>query len=274
MSQRIIDSLIELEVAAANRFWQDEDRSAWKDEILRLAENKDTAQLKPHLTQSPEPLRTGITCAQVLVGDEDLKVALMRRSHDKSKSHSLAHQDSIPSPFSSQSLSGIYLRPGFWVQDTWYEQEQQLRTALSDARSNGTLVFRNGFFNQMADILLTADLGFSGIQIHVHNLDLYELQMAIELARDCRLCPIISAAGLDQLELAIQTDAPHLGLCFFPDQDLQEQLSFVQRAIPRIPEGCSRILFGSILDQSEMAYFSHLQFDAVFQFNSHLYETS
>lgn len=265
MTQRIIDSLIDLEIAAANRFWQEEDRSAWKDDILRFSENKNTAQLKPHFNQSNEQMRTGMTCAQVLIGDEDLKAALTRRSPDKPKPHATATEGRSP----SQTLSGIYLRPGFWMQETWHEQEQQLRTALSDARSHGTLVVRNGFFNQTADILLAADLGFSGIQIHVHNLDLYELQMAIELARDCRLCPILSAARLSELELAIQTDAPHLGLCFFPDQDLQEQLSFVQRAVPQIPDGCSRILFGSVLDESEMNYFSHLHFDAVFQFNSH-----
>jgi indole-3-glycerol phosphate synthase len=150
--------------------------------------------------------------------------------------------------------------------DNWHAIEQNLRSHLEWSRERGHLVFRNGFFNSSADILMAAELGFTGVQIHVHSMDLFELQMALELARDCRLCPIVSAANVEELELAIQTDAPHLGLCFFPEQSSHEQMQFVQQAITKIPKDCTRVLFGSIRSESELSYLSHLSFDCIFRF--------
>lgn len=266
MTQKIIQSLIELEAAAASSFWVSEDRSAWKEELLRFAETKSTPQLKPHLSERPERALHRPLFAHVDICDDELirifGGEVMPRESDEDQTKSMFSIETQ----NAKNISGVYLSPGFWMEDSWQLAELEFRKLLEQARQNEKIVFRNGFFNQAADILMTADLGFTGIQLHVHHLDLFELQMAVELARDCRLCPIVSAATYEELELAIQTDAPHLGLCYFPGLDNHEQEAFIQRAILRIPKDCTRTLFASIKTEAELNYLSSLPFDLVFQF--------
>jgi hypothetical protein len=91
--------------------------------------------------------------------------------------------------------------------------------------------------------------------------------MAVELARDCRLCPIVSAADEDQLEQVVQTDAPHIALCYFPDKSAELAARFVQRSLPRIPNNCSKILLAATQTNNEAQLLSKLGFDLALQFN-------
>ena len=268
LNHRLIESLIELENAAAEQFWVSEDRSAWKEELLSFAESKKPLQLKPYLNESADHPAGHPLLANVTFLDGEL----MRIFGNPIKQSTLNPNEdnfSIEKQYpENERVSGLFLGPGFWMGEQLHSLEQNLRSHLEWARQQGHLVFRSGFFNSSADILMAAELGFSGVQIHVHSLDLYELQMALELARDCKLCPIVSAATTKELELAIQTDAPHLGLCFFPGQNGHEHIQFVQQAITQIPKDCTRVLLGAIKNESELSYLSHLPFDCIFQFGA------
>lgn len=268
LNHALINSLVELETAAALRFWASEDRTAWKDEILRFAETKHPLQLKPLLAQSKGGNKTKPILAEVaLLDDELIRIFCPQLPHP---THDQTHSQTSVKANTQQTdlVSGLFLSPGFWLNENWEQFEVELRSHLEAHRQEEKLVFRTGFFNNAADILMAAELGFTGIQIHVHTMDLFELQMAIELARDCKLCPIVSAATLKELELAIQTDAPHVGLCFFPGQNAHEHELFVQRGITQIPKDCTRILFASLKSSTELNYLSQLPFDCIFQLSA------
>lgn len=268
LTQKLINSLFELEQAASERFWTVEDRSAWKDELLRFAETKKAAQLKPYLREWTAKSTSKTALAEVTLLDDELVRIFGHQENLLAADTDNEDAADGNNPTSNGQISGVFLGPGFWLNDHWHSTEQRLRSQLEFSCQQGHLVFRNGFFNSAADILMAAELGFTGIQIHAHTLDLFQLQMAIELARDCRLCPIVSAATPEELELAVQTDAPHLGLCYFPEQSNHEQSAFVQQAITQIPKDCTRILFAAIKNASELNYLSQLPFDCIFHFGA------
>ncbi|MBM3382408.1 MAG: hypothetical protein FJY29_08205 [Betaproteobacteria bacterium] len=272
MNHPVIEALTQLEFAAAEQFWNSEDRSAWKEDLLRQSETLTLVSLKKFITPpagEEKPTRTQVPVFPATIWDSDLRQCFYSKSVD-------AHEASEPDTFQialsrltqsdAGTLMGVMLRPGFWMNETWADEEDLLRNALKAAREKQTLVFRTGFFTHPADILLAADLGFTGIQIHAGQLDLYELQMAIELARDCKLCPVVSVSTEAEMEQVVQTDAPHIALCSFPGEGQDASLRFVQNALPKIPNNCTRILMTANRSEQDLQLIGRLGFHAIIHF--------
>ncbi len=250
MNQSIIKTLGELEQAAARQWWNSENRLAWRDELLRTCEDRTFVPLKTCLTQSAQlmPVRIWdtdlLSCftAENIESEEDLFLRIANETEGLAKDAPLA----------------IALRPGFWMSETWTLQEDILRSAMQKARLSKALVMRCGFLSEQADILITADLGFSGIQIHVSDLDVFQLQLLIELARDCRLTPIVSVENNSQLETVLGTDAPHIVLCCMKGSGYEAALRFVQQSLPRLPQNCTKLLLTGTASQTDVQLFGKL----------------
>lgn len=270
MSHPLIDSLVELERVAAQEFWKTEDRTAWRDDLLRQCETRNLLTLKSYLGGASGSLKSP-AIFPVFMWDSDL-----RRCFSIAHSKNVQETPSIE-PFSTvlhslkslspASMAGVFLRPGFWMTESWQTEETELRDVLASARSRNSMIVRCGFLTQHADILISSELGFSAIQIHAGSLDIYELQMAIELARDCRLCPIVSVATDEEMEQAIQTDAPHIALCHFPMEGIEQSAKFIQSALPRVPANCTRVLMTAAANTAEATLLNRLGFTSTFQFN-------
>jgi hypothetical protein len=275
LNHPIIDTLAQLDSAAAQQFWNSEDRSVWKDDLLRQSETLDILTLKQFLPTSiseDKTARTAIPVFSTFMWDKDLRNCFIQKSSERSSSDEQEAQFQFIleqlAACNQTSLMGIMLRPGFWMTESWPDEEERLRNTLRIARKNRVLVFRNGFITHHADILLAADLGFTGVQIHAGDLDLFELQMAIELARDCKLCPVVSVSNEAQMEQVIQTDAPHIALCHFPSEGHESTIRFIQNALPKIPSNCTRLLMTASRSESELQLFGRLGFQAIIHFGS------
>lgn len=273
MSHPLIDALTELEEASSKAFWTGEDRTAWRDDLLRQSLSRDLVSLQKlisSLAENREPHQTGRELIHVSMWDSDLQRCFGNNSTDEAQLQYNQHFEETLNRIETSTANTVvpvYLRPGFWMNESWIQEEEPLRRSLAAARSQNALTLRCGFLTQQADIYLAADLGFSAVQIHARGLDLYELQMAVELARDCRLCPIVSAANEDEVEQVIQTDAPHIALCYFPDKAAELSARFVQRTLPRIPNNCSKILLAATQTNAEIQLLTKLGFDLAIQFN-------
>lgn len=270
LSHQLINTLVELEIAAARAFWNAEDRDAWRNDVLRQRETRELISLKQLLKLSNLKQKPETQYQILLTWDQDLLRCL---SGTVIPEHypQLTFRDTLSHlrNADSKSIAPLFLRPGFWMCESWLEEENDLRECLSLAHEKGVMILRCGFLTQQADIYLTADLGFSAVQLHAHGLDLYELQMAVELARDCRLSPIVSASNEEELEQVLQTDAPHIALCYFPSGVREQSARFIQRALPQIPNNCTKILFAATEQHSEIQLISRLGFDLAVQFNPH-----
>jgi hypothetical protein len=267
--QALIDSFLELERAAADCFWKSENREAWRDDLLRLRETQNILPLKTQFdlsesAQQKQKTRDG----SILLWDSDLIRCLTTSSPPTSDEDSFRAVVHTLSGMQKHTLTGLFLRPGFWMQPTWPEQEFPLRTALSRARENGAFIIRCGFLTQASDILWAADLGFSGIQIHAQGLDLFELQLAIELARDCRLSPVVSVSSFAELELVLQTDAPHIALCHLSSTGKGSTTHFMSEGLSRIPKNCSRLVIATALPASEIRALGKSGLDAALFFTT------
>jgi hypothetical protein len=269
LNHPVIDALTQLEWAAAQQFWNSEDRSVWKDDLLRQCETRAILALKKFMANNfteDKSNRTAVPVFPALMWDTDLRQCFTRQPAEtiqlQNSNHFQLALDTL-SESEPGSLIGMMLRPGFWMTDSWPAEEEQLRSALKTARANETLVFRTGFLTHQADILLAADLGFTGIQIHAAQLDLYELQMALELARDCKLCPLVSVSNPAEMEQVVQTDAPHIALCHFPTDGQELSMRFVQQALPKIPNSCSRLLITASCTESDLQLLGRLGFQAI-----------
>jgi len=269
LSHQLIDSFVELERVAAQEFWKSEDRTAWRDDLLRKSETRDLLTLKSYLGRAPAPLKSP-DIFPVLMWDSDLRrcfrSVISTDSEETSSNEQFSAALNELNGMSPSSVAGIFLRPGFWMTESWQMEENELRDALANARRTNSLIVRCGFLTQHTDILLASDLGFSAIQIHAGSLDIYELQMAIELARDCRLCPIVSVATEEEMEQAVQTDAPHIALCHFPMEGKEQTAKFIQNALPRIPANCTRVLMTAATNDAEVTLLTRLGFTSAFQF--------
>ncbi len=270
MSHPLIDSFVELERVAAQEFWKSEDRTAWRDDLLRQCETRDLLSLKSYLGRASGSLKSP-AIFPVFMWDNDLRrcfsIANSINSQETTSNEPFSTVLNSLKNLSPSSVAGLFLRPGFWMTESWQVEENDLRDALANARSTNSMIVRCGFLTQQADILLASDLGFSAIQIHAGSLDLYELQMAIELARDCRLCPIVSVATEEEMEQAIQTDAPHIALCHFPMEGIEQSAKFIQSALPRVPANCTRVLLTAAANTAEATLLTRLGFTSTFQFN-------
>lgn len=264
MNLPLIDSFIELERAAADCFWKSENRTAWRDDLLRLRETANILPLKEQFISSEEhSVKQSFREAPVLMWDEDLLHCFTGCQLQKNEQEAFQHVIELLKTKHRNTLTGIFLRPGFWMNTSWTEQEAPLREALSSAKENGGFIMRCGFLTQPADILWTADLGFSGVQIHARGLDLFELQMAIELARDCRLSPVVSVSSPDELELVLQTDAPHIAICQLATPSKGTAFNLLSEALARIPKNCSRLLMTKAMTQNEIRLLLKQGFDAI-----------
>lgn len=255
LNHRVIDTLVELERSAARVWWESEDRTAWRDDLLRRLDTHSPLQFKAFLNQA---------CGrpEIFAWDDDLlqcfspatQITETRTFDDLiSKIHMLK----------SNQVLGLIPRPGFWLTESWHEEEDLLRQALAGAKEKQSLVVRCGFLTQQSDVLMAADLGFSGVQIHADGLDLFELQLLIELARDCRISPIVSISNRSQVETVLQTDAPHIALCCLAGESYEESIRFVQEALPGIPANCTKILIASAFEEREIANLGRLGFQSV-----------
>jgi hypothetical protein len=258
VNQSIIKTLSELEAAAAQNWWETEDRFAWREELLRTCESLDFIPLKGCLKNSPQTV-------PVKIWDEDLASCFSSVNFDTE----VAEFEKVISEtqkLNKDDLLAMALRPGFWLSENWPAQEEPLRTALQKARFARALVVRCGFLSEQAEILMTAELGFSGVQIHAADLDVFQLQFLIELARDCRLTPMVSVENEKQLETVIGTDAPHIILCCMKDSGYEAALRFVQQSIPQLPENCTKSLITGPTGQTDIQLFGRLGLNAVLTF--------
>jgi hypothetical protein len=255
LSHPVIDTLVELESSAARIWWSSEDRAAWRDDLLRRLDSQPTLFLKSFLKQPS----TGF---EVLTWDEDLLRCFSQTRQPSTARTFESIAEKIQTVESGQIL-GLMPRPGFWLTETWHEEEDILRESLSIAKKKQALIVRCGFVTEQSDVLLAAELGFSGVQIHAAALDLFELQLLIELARDCRLSPIVSISDTAQMQTLLETDAPHVALCCLAGEGFEEAIRFVQDALPGIPSNCTKILLTAALDEKEVMNFARLGFHSV-----------
>ncbi|NBW80518.1 hypothetical protein EBR21_02075 [bacterium] len=246
---------MELERSAARIWWSSEDRAAWRDDLLRRLDSQPTLFFKSFLKESCPRF-------EVLTWDEDL----LRCFSTTRQQHPVRNFGEIVEKIQNiehAHVLGVLPRPGFWLTDTWHEEEDILRESLSVAKKKQALVVRCGFVTEQSDILMAAELGFSGVQIHAAGLDLFELQMLIELARDCRMSPIVSISDSEQMNTMLQTDAPHVALCCLAGEGFEDSIRFVQSALPSIPSNCTKILLAAALDEKEVMNFTRLGFQSV-----------
>ncbi len=199
---------------------------------------------------------------EVLTWDEDLLRCFSQVGQPSAHRNFEAIIERIQNIESGQVL-GLLPRPGFWLDENWHEQEDILRESLSIAKKKQALILRCGFVTEQSDVLMAAELGFSGVQIHAAGLDLFELQMLIELARDCRLSPIVSISDTEQMNTMLQTDAPHVALCCLAGEGFEDSIRFVQNALPGIPSNCTKILLAAALEEKEVMNFARLGFQTV-----------
>jgi hypothetical protein len=258
VNQSIIKTLSELETTAARNWWEMEDRFAWRDDLLRTCESRDFIPLKGCLKNMPQSIA-------IRIWDEDLATCFTSGSFESEDSEF----DKIileTRNLNKDDLLAMALRPGFWLSENWSVQEEPLRAALQKARLSQALVVRCGFLSEQAEILMTAELGFSGVQIHAAELDVFQLQFLIELARDCRLTPMVSVENQKQLETVIGTDAPHIILCCMKGGGYEAALRFVQQSIPQLPENCTKLLITGSTSQTDIQLFGKLGLNAVLSF--------
>jgi hypothetical protein len=250
LNLQVINTFVELESTAARHWWSSEDRMAWRDDLLRRRENLEPAALKACLA-------SGLNIIPVHLWDSDLRQCFTQVD-------SAATAENAPGIFQqldalqANQLCAVFPRPGFWMESSWTEEEPSLRDALARARDSRALVLRCGFVTEQTDVLMAADLGFSGIQIHAAELDLFELQYLIELARDCRLSPVVSVENSKQMEIVLQTDAPHIALCCLAATGREQAIRFVQQTLPRIPANCTRIVVAGGFSQTELQHLGNL----------------
>ncbi|MEN9809272.1 MAG: Indole-3-glycerol phosphate synthase [Pseudomonadota bacterium] len=250
MNLQVINTFVELEKTAAQHWWTAEDRTAWRDDLLRRRENIEPAALKTCLG-------SGLTIVPIHLWDSELRQCFMQVDADPEEQDAtdlFAQLDALQ----ANQLCGLFPRPGFWMESSWSEEESALRDALTRASATRALVLRCGFITEQTDVLMAADLGFSGIQIHAAELDLFELQFLIELARDCRLSPVVSVENSKQMEIVLQTDAPHIALCCLAANGREQSIRFVQQTLPRIPANCTRMIVSGGFSQTEMQHLGNL----------------
>jgi hypothetical protein len=259
LSRQVIDTFTALERQAADLWWTQEDRSVWRDELLRAKNNEALFSLKDFFGKE-------LSIFPISMWDEDLSRCFSSHLEDSRAVRFQKILTAFPSAEQLPFLSAIALRPAFWLDDDWHSTEELLRSALQKAQWQKAPVLRFGFFTQQADILMSADLGFAGIFIYADHLDVFELQLLVELARDCRLVPVVMAADFEQLEVSLQTDAAHLALCCLRGSDFESALRFVQEAVPRIPHNCTKLLVSGAITESEAIYFHRLGVQGVFSF--------
>jgi hypothetical protein len=258
LNQSIINDLCELEQAAAQQWWHSEDRLAWRDELLRACELRQFISIRNCLNGST-PL------IPVRVWDSDLDSCFSIPSAETEDERFFNLISELENLEKDNALA-IALRPGFWVSDSWPEHEEALRTALLKARAANATVVRCGFLCEQAEILMTAELGFTAIQLHASELDIFELQLLVELARDCKLTPIVSIENEKQLETVLGTDAPHILLCCLKGSGYEAAVRFVQQALPRLPEACSKLLLTSQAGQADVQLFRKLGMQGILNF--------
>lgn len=259
MNHPVIETFIELERRAAMEWWSLEDRTSWRDDLLRRKDTQQVLSLK-------SCLKTDLTVSTIAVWDPDLRrcfSVLATETDIDPFSAAIARLMTL----SSEELFGLALRPGYWLSEEWSEEEESLRRALTHAQNQGAVVFRSGFFTEQADILMTAELGFSGVQIHVADLDLFQLQLLLELSRDCRLSPIISVENEEQLDIVLQTDAPHIALCYLPGSKNDQGIRFLQKALPLIPRNCTRMLLSGSQNPDNLQMLRHLGIQCILAFS-------
>lgn len=250
MNLQVIDTFVELEKTAAQHWWSAEDRTAWRDDLLRRRESVEPAALKGCLG-------SGLNIIPVHMWDSDLRRCFAQPDADPAADDAAELFNQL-NALQTNQLCGLLPRPGFWMESSWSEEEITLRDALARARASGALVLRCGFITEQTDVLMAADLGFSGIQIHAAELDLFELQFLIEMARDCRLSPVVSVENSKQMEVVLQTDAPHIALCCLSANGREQSIRFVQQTLPRIPANCTRMIVSGGFSQTEMQHFGNL----------------
>lgn len=258
MNHPVIKSLTELERAAAVDWWESEDRFAWRNELIRRCEAIEILPLKSCLAVIPALLR-------IRMWDADLMGCFSLPSESAEDTQFSTLIDELNN-LEKEALYAIAPRPGFWMSEEWREQEESLRSALKKAKQSGALVVRCGFVSEQSDILMAADLGFSGIQIHAADLDLFQLQLLIELARDCRLTPVVSVEDQNQLETVLGTDAPHIALCCMNGDKYEWAIRFVQQSLPRLPHNCTKLIFSSAATETDVRLFGRLGMSGIFSF--------
>lgn len=253
-----IKILAELERSAAQQWWATEDRTSWRHGIVRNAEKLPLLSLKTCLDAA-------VSDIFIYTWDADIARCFSLRESE------VGHFDftsltNILRTLEKNQVMGIFPRPGFWLSDSWTEKEDDLREALQQARRVQALIIRCGFTTDQADILMAADLGFTGIQIHAGDLDIYQLQLLVELARDCHLSPIVSIENAEQLETALQTDAPHLAFCCLPGGGYELSIRFLNQSLPRIPKNCTKLVFTALKEPNTREHFRHMGLHAVLSF--------
>lgn len=273
MSHPLIDALAELNRVAAMEWWSSEDRSAWRDDILRQRESLELLSLKSYLFETPASEQNAAShLAQpepatipTWLWDADLLRCFFPEKYQQPDADLSTEEGSYFATVMARldalapaTACALLLRPGFWMSEAWVSEEQILRESLERAREKKILTIRAGFLSEQSDILMSAELGFSGIQIHAADMDLFQLQLSIELARDCRLCPIVSVENFQQMEQVVQTDAPHIALCGLPGMGYDSTLRFIQKSMPNIPSNCTRVMLVGTLTASEKAVFAKM----------------
>ena len=116
MSHPLIDSFVELERVAAQEFWKSEDRTAWRDDLLRQCETRDLLSLKSYLGSASGSLKSP-AIFPVFMWDNDLRrcfsIANSIKSQETTSNEPFSTVLNSLKNLSPSSVAGLFCAQGF-----------------------------------------------------------------------------------------------------------------------------------------------------------------